>query len=51
MKDLLCHFGGLSSDLAVGKLDLIQALLQYAPLVLTCLQPHATFTVLPYQLL
>lgn len=38
VKDLLRHFSGLSSDLAVGKLDLVQAFLQYAALVLTHLQ-------------
>ena len=47
MKDLLRHFSGLSSDLAVGKLDFVEALLQYAPLVFTRLQPHATLTVFP----
>ena len=45
VEDLLRHFSGLSSDLAVGKLDLAQALLQYAALVLTHLQPHAALDV------
>lgn len=45
MKDLLSHFGGLSSYLAVRQLDIVQALLQYASLVLTRLRPHAQQSV------
>ena len=41
VKGLLGHFSGLSSDLAVRKLDLVQALLQYTSLVLTRLHTHA----------